>query len=515
MIERIYWDRMYVCFDIEGGGDVAFALADKNGRIAALPSYGGARFNVTNRGDGRFIGDGSYCLVRCGAGAHIGELAGGEREACAGGSLADIYALSRAFTCKGGTYTVAARVKEDETELIPTFRFRAFREKEGSAGKRAALAMEKAGIRCFFALARLFSRHDGKHVLFASESKDVLKDNLLAIRDAMRARGMDGDYKMMYDFHVAKAMSGAGKLRLLGFLGRVAKADYIFLDDYSPVLNYVRIPKRTKVIQAWHAGLGFKAVGLSRLGLEHSPSFEYNIHRRYDYVVCASRYTARVYAENFGVTDDKLLPVGLPRLDRFLDPGHRRRATERFYEEHPQCLGKKLILFAPTFRGSYNGDGSYDFSVFDFQKLYDMCERHNAVFAIKLHPFDRAGAAFDDELADRVIVLDNAAPMNDLLYPAELLITDYSSNIFEFSLLEKPMLFFAPDRDLYAATRGFHRNYEENAPGKVVYDFDSMIAAIDSGDFEEEKAALFRKEHFDIIDTGASDRVIDAVFGAV
>jgi CDP-ribitol ribitolphosphotransferase len=61
----------------------------------------------------------------------------------------------------------------------------------------------------------------------------------------------------------------------------------------------------------------------------------------------------------------------------------------------------------------------------------------------------------------------------------------------------------------YAATRGFHRDYDETAPGKVCTTFEEVVHAITAGDFEQEKVARFRAENFDRIDTGAADRVID------
>ena len=71
------------------------------------------------------------------------------------------------------------------------------------------------------------------------------------------------------------------------------------------------------------------------------------------------------------------------------------------------------------------------------------------------------------------------------------------------------MIFFAPDRVNYAATRGFHRDYDETAPGKVCSTFAEVVEAITTGDWEQEKVARFRAENFDRIDTGAADRVID------
>ena len=99
--------------------------------------------------------------------------------------------------------------------------------------------------------------------------------------------------------------------------------------------------------------------------------------------------------------------------------------------------------------------------------------------------------------------------INDLFYITDLLITDYSSNIFEYSLMRKPMMFFAFDKVQYSFSRGFHRDYEESAPGKICYTFDELMDAFAAQDFEYEKVEEYVEKHFDYIDTHSSDRVID------
>ena len=101
--------------------------------------------------------------------------------------------------------------------------------------------------------------------------------------------------------------------------------------------------------------------------------------------------------------------------------------------------------------------------------------------------------------------------INDLFYITDLLITDYSSSIYEFSLMRKPMLFYAFDKDQYLKERGFHRDYEACAPGKIVYTFDDMMEAIQKEDFEFEKVEKYIEESFDNIDTHACDRIIDYI----
>ena len=99
--------------------------------------------------------------------------------------------------------------------------------------------------------------------------------------------------------------------------------------------------------------------------------------------------------------------------------------------------------------------------------------------------------------------------INDLFYIVDLLITDYSSNIFEYSLMRKPMLFFAFDKIQYSFSRGFHRDYEESARVRYVIHLRRCFLQLQIRTFEYEKVEQYITHHFDYIDSGASDRVID------
>ena len=104
----------------------------------------------------------------------------------------------------------------------------------------------------------------------------------------------------------------------------------------------------------------------------------------------------------------------------------------------------------------------------------------------------------------------NAYPdINDLFYITDLLITDYSSCMYEFMMMKKPMLFFAFDKDRYAVSRGFHRDYDSNVPGKICMTFDEVLSAMRGEDYEVEKVGQMLPRYFDHVDTGSSDRLID------
>src|SRR5699024_9053796 len=100
---------------------------------------------------------------------------------------------------------------------------------------------------------------------------------------------------------------------------------------------------------------------------------------------------------------------------------------------------------------------------------------------------------------------------NDLMLISDVLITDYSSVIYEYSLLERPMIFFAYDLDTYSATRGMHKDYREAAPGNIATTFDELVELIRMPDLSNEMTKEFVKENFDYVDTHNSDRVLDSL----
>ena len=98
----------------------------------------------------------------------------------------------------------------------------------------------------------------------------------------------------------------------------------------------------------------------------------------------------------------------------------------------------------------------------------------------------------------------------ELLLISDVLISDYSSIMIEFALLDKPIIFFTYDYDTYMSEdRGFYFDFKENVPGPVVYTTDELIAEIKNNDFDKNKISEFRKTQFNATDGEASKRVVD------
>ena len=256
-----------------------------------------------------------------------------------------------------------------------------------------------------------------------------------------------------------------------------------------------------------YRGLFRWSSGYSRWGHEGCPA-PLSCHRQYSYGIAGSKLIAPFFSEVWGINDERVLPTGMPRMDEYLDPAHRKDKERELYEQFPISVVKKVVLFAPTYRGTNKRNAYYPYELIDFKRLYRECKEEYIVL-FKMHPWVNNPLEIQQQYADKFIDVKEYPNINDLFYITDLLITDYSSNIFEYSLMGRPMMFFAFDKIQYSFSRGFHRDYEESAPGKICYTFDELMDAFANKDFEEEKVEQYVKHHFDHIDSNASDRVID------
>ncbi len=366
----------------------------------------------------------------------------------------------------------------------------------------------RLGFDTVFSITKLCASHKGNRLLFASDSRKELSGNMKDVYDRMVARGLDKQFKIRFLFkeNVSARRNFFDKFRAPFLL---ATADIIIIDDFNPTVKQCKYKPSVKVIQLWHACGAFKTVGFSRLGKSGGPFVTNNNHRVYTHAIASSSHVARFYCEAFGMTSDMVYPTGVPRTDVFFNADYRRETRERMLGEVPAAVGKRVILFAPTFRGNGAKSGHYPMKMLDMQAIADMCRATNSVFIFKMHPFVHNPVIIPDELSDVIIDCTAYREINDLLFITDLLITDYSSVVYEASTLNIPMLFYAYDLVEYISKRDFYEPFETFVPGKIVFDFNQLITAIYEGDFEHEKVEPFCNRNFEYRDGGSTDRVID------
>lgn len=541
IITKIWWENIWLHINVANAGDKEFVLKHtvytdlygfeqyKKGDITELV------LNITLVNKDYFLPKGKYILGYKKAQENAND-SNFERIDVAEDIQAEIENLSKIFRYDGLSkiYLFSlSPVSLDDTgvqlQIISSFM------KENNRPKKKKEKFIKKikiyVIRFIYWFFALFLPKKGKNILLLTETSKHFSGNLKYFKNKLYDRGIEKEFNIKLS---TREMVGNNHsvFNWIGLIIKIAWADYIFIDNYAPIFTFINLAKKTKLIQLWHAGVGFKSVGYSRFGKEGTPHPYISIHRKYDYALAPSQSLIDVYVEVFGIPKEKFLPFGMPRLEGFLETKKIEEFKTKFYKKNPELKGKKLILFAPTYRGAGQASAYYDFSKIDCDKLYEFLGE-DYVFAFKMHPFTKMNRAFYEEkenyeekeavyenrifpdiekYKDKIIDLTKAKyDINDLLYVTDLLITDYSSVYYEFSLFEKPILFYTYDRVLYEATRGVHKSVNETAPGKVCDTFEELLDAIRAEDFEIEKTKQFNIDNFPKDINSASDRLIDFI----
>ena len=298
---------------------------------------------------------------------------------------------------------------------------------------------------------------------------------------------------------------------IFDFTKSCATSKIVVLDEFTPMIHYIDLRKDTKLVQLWHACGAFKTFGFTRLSKpKGSPQTTRN-HRSYDYVTVSSTYCKKCHSEGFGINTDNVVATGIPRTDVFFDEDYKNKARTAFYSKYPQFAGKRIILFAPTFRGTVKETAFYPTELFDVEKV---CKNipDDYVIIVKHHPFVNDVQPIPAHLSDRVIDLSAESELNDLLFVTDVIITDYSSLVFEASLLYIPMIFYAFDLEKYINERDFYFDFKEYVPGKIAYSLDELIEALNTRDFCEERIGPFADMFFDNRDGKATDRVVKLLY---
>ena len=301
------------------------------------------------------------------------------------------------------------------------------------------------------------------------------------------------------------------------FVQQMARAKYVFLEDASDVVSCLPLRPETRVVQLWHACGAFKRWGLStadkKFGASRRQIERHPYYGNLSLVTVSSPEVEWAYREAMGLAGDVVQPVGVSRTDVFFDgrfvDGARQWAREHF--GLPE--GKKVILYAPTFRGAVKEARSPD--AIDFEELKRAVGDEYCI-VVKHHPFVKSPPAIPHACAGFAFEAGSADPVDKLMCAADVLVTDYSSVIFEYSLLERPMVFLAPDKDDYVDWRGFYYPYEEMAPGPVVQDSAGLVRALESVRGQAcppEGVRAFREKFMAACDGASTRRICEHVFG--
>lgn len=281
----------------------------------------------------------------------------------------------------------------------------------------------------------------------------------------------------------------------------------IVTDDYMKYLRNVRLRDGQKVVQLWHASGAFKRFGLDAPS-KLSRIEEFNTHSQYSDVCVSSEYVRQFYAHAFGIDLDIVKPLGSPRTDFLVNKELRSDDKQQIIARHPLLKDKKVYIYFPTFREDDGVVCDFDPQI-DWSKLNDELN-DDEVFIVSRHPVMKK--EFFKNVSYSRVKDYTFEPTPSLLSVADVVITDYSSIIFDASLLNMPMVFYCCDFGKYE--RDFYLDYATDLPGEMVIDSNDLLEKIRqavSVDRDSEKMKLFREKEVGSCDGHSTERIVKLI----
>lgn len=340
-------------------------------------------------------------------------------------------------------------------------------------------------------------------VCFLSMHNEGFCDSLGSVCEKLREERKD----MQAVFITREDLSLKNPFKLISFFlvksRLLATSEYVFMNDNFMPMGKLSFREETVITQLWHAEGAFKKFGFDIPQPENVRNAEKEGNSRLTYVVCSGEGVRDIYAGAFGVKKEQVLALGAPRCDYLLEKGNAEKAKAELLRLYPQCEGKKVVLYAPTFRDTKE-ENLEILRRFDIKNFTDALGDEYVLF-VKLHP----------QVHERLTV-ENAVDVTDfddvrkLALFCDVLITDYSSICMDFSFLDKKTVFFAYDLEKYREERDFYYDYESYVPGRVAVTADECIDAV-RAEYDKDKNERFKKMNFSFFDSNSSKRVIDAI----
>lgn len=342
---------------------------------------------------------------------------------------------------------------------------------------------------------RLFKYADVKEnqISFIIDSKESFKGNLDYIKKEFEKRG---DYE--FHFFYKDKFS-------LGSFRQLASSRYIFLNDNFFPIAFMNFKPENTVVQLWHAPGASKKFGGS-VDVE-SREILGKISENTDYLIVTSDKIKKYYAEAFQISDDKIKALGLPRMDYYFENHDLNKLKHEFCSNYNIPEDKKIILYAPTFRDEEKYNNVFNY--LDLEKFNESLG-DEYVLALRLHPKIKDFYKDDITSKDKYVDVSDFESEQELMLISDILITDYSSIMIEYAILNRPILFFTYDLDSYLSDeRGFYYDFKTTVPGPIIYTCDDLINTIKTNDFDNSKISDFVNSQFDEIDGHSSKRVVD------
>lgn len=379
----------------------------------------------------------------------------------------------------------------------------------------------KQVLLCIYWVMRMLLPVKKNVIFFESNVGRNYTGNPKAIYEKMVAEGLDNKYLCIYSLEntqtkISGNVKKVKRLRLTYFY-YIAIAGIWISDSRFP--EFIKKRKQTKYIQTWH-GTPLKKLALDMESIhmdgessleEYKEKFRENSHT-WDYLISQNRFSTEVFTRCFDF-HKTMLEYGYPRNDVLFSKNTEEQII-KLKMEYGIPTDKKVILYAPTWRDNeFYGNNRYKFNqALDYDRLKDALSEEY-VLLVKCHYLVQDAIDWTP-YEGFVYSFDSKIDIADLYLISDYMITDYSSVMFDFSILKRPMFFFAYDLKEYKdELRGFYFDYLSEVPGPISQTTDELVSHILNYKVDEwnEKYAAF-SDKFNTFDQGnAAKQVVELI----
>jgi CDP-ribitol ribitolphosphotransferase len=282
------------------------------------------------------------------------------------------------------------------------------------------------------------------------------------------------------------------------FMKLYANARYVFIcDNFLPVSSCTRRAE-TQVIQLWHGGGLLKKTAYDTVD-DIPKYYKGNVFKNYTLMTVSASICEPVITRSHRQEDGVVKATGLSRCDSYFDDTYVEKCKKKFYKEHPDAVGKKILMWAPTFRGK-----PLDPYVIGSEEIEELKKKLGDEWyvVIKMHPHVDA----KKQQSNSKMAAERILPMVDVL------ITDYSSIIFDYSIFRKPMVLYVPDYEEYTAERGLYIDMKD-IPAAMVTEGSALYEAVlnEYSGYDKDKLEEFYKTYMGACDGHATERILKEI----
>lgn len=217
-------------------------------------------------------------------------------------------------------------------------------------------------------------------------------------------------------------------------------------------------------LNTWHAGVAYKSEEITgrkkeKIASDYAKKMKAKIKNQYNLMLSSCKLATDTYIRGSFMYHGELMECGLPRNDiMFRSDAAIKEKVRKWFEVDSSV---NILLVAPTWKDN-NDTRNIDFDYVEVCRILENKTGEKWIVFLRLHHLSKVDiGSIVAQSSGKVIDATKYPDVQELLYAASFLITDYSSLIWDFALTEKPIVLFTPDADDYAEKRGFYMPIEE------------------------------------------------------